>query len=164
MTDNLSFADQEKPVLPPMLNVLTILTFIGSGLLLVYAAVMPKLMSFSKAMMDKAAASGQEFSAKQLADMEQARRATDLVMANMLPLILISLVGAILCIAGAMMMRKLKKDGYWVYVGGELMPVLAGFIIMGTAQYTGALSVILGLGLPITFVILYALQRKYLVK
>jgi hypothetical protein len=161
--DQLDFNDGQKPALPGSLNVLTILTFVGSALLLIYALAMPKIMSFSKEMMDKATSSGQELSNKQMADMEKGRKGIELVLANMVPIIIVTVLGSILCILGAVMMRKLKKDGFWIYIGGELLPLIAGFILMGTAQFNGVLSVILGLGLPAVFIILYASQRKYLI-
>jgi hypothetical protein len=161
--DLLEFNDGQKPTLPGSLNVLTILTFIGSSLFLIYALALPKLMSFFKSMMDKAATSGQEMSSKQMQDIEKGRKGMELVMNNMVPLVIITIVGALLCIYGAVMMRKLKKDGFWIYLCGELLPVIAGFILMGTAQFSGVMSVILGLGLPIVFVILYSVQRKYLI-
>lgn len=162
MTDSLSL-QQEKPVLPTGLNVLTILTFIGSGLGIIFSVAYPLIINFSKSMMDKATASGQEMSSKQLADIEKSRHAMGLVQANMTPIIITGVIGCVLCIAGAVMMRKLKKDGYWLYVAGELLPLIAGFVLMGTAQFTGVTSYIFALGLPLVFIVLYTLQRKYIV-
>lgn len=161
--DLLDFNDGQKPALPSSLNVLTILTFIGSGILLIYALALPKLMSFSKSMMDKAVTSGQEMSNKQMEDIEKGRKGVELVMNNMVPIIIMAVVGAVLCIWGAIMMRKLKKDGFWIYACGELLPLIAGFVLMGTAQFNGVLSIVMGVGLPVLFVILYAIQRKHLV-
>jgi hypothetical protein len=75
---------------------------------------------------------------------------------------IVGIIAAVLCIVGAIMMRKFKKDGFWIYAGGEILPLIAGFILMGTAQYTGVTSVIAGVGLPLLFIILYLMQRKYL--
>lgn len=163
MADNLNFADESKPAIPSMLNVLTILTFIGSGIAAIYLLFLPKIMSFFKGIMDKAVSSGQELSAKQMEDIEKGRRSTELAIANMTPIIITGLIATGLCIAGAIMMRKLKKDGFWIYLGGELLPLIAGFVLMGTQQYTGVMSIVLGVGLPVAFIILYASQRKYLV-
>jgi hypothetical protein len=60
-------------------------------------------------------------------------------------------------------MRKLKKDGFWIYTAGEILPLIGNFILLGTAQYTGVGSVIIGVAIPLVFIILYAMQRKYLV-
>ena len=76
----------------------------------------------------------------------------------------ISIVGIVLCVVGAVWMRKLKKDGFWIYTAGEILPLIGSFILLGTKQYTGVTSIIFGVGIPVLFIVLYARQRKYLVK
>jgi len=162
MNDAINF-ENEKPVLPGGLNALTILTFIGSGLGILFSIAYPMIIKFFMSMMDKAVASGKEISAKDLAEMEKGRQAMAVAQANMTPMIITGIIGCILCIAGAIMMRKLKKDGYWLYLAGELLPVVAGFVLMGTTQFTGVSSYIFTLGIPVLFTVLYTLQRKHLV-
>ena len=99
--------------------------------------------------MDKAATSGQELSSKQLEDMDKGRQAIELAQANIVPSIIVGVLGAVLCIVAAIMMRKLKKDGYWIYVAGELLPLITTFILMGTSQFTGVFSAIIAVGLPV---------------
>ncbi|NOT92983.1 hypothetical protein [Ferruginibacter sp.] len=162
--DLLSYDEQGKAKMPGGLNVLTILTFIGCAISGLFTLLLPVIYKFSLNMMDKALSSGKEFSAKEMADMAKGRAAIELGTQNMIPLIIIGMVGIILCFVGALWMRKYKKDGYWLYVAGELAPVLGGFLIMGTAQFTGVASILMGIGIPVLFVILYTMQRKYLVK
>jgi hypothetical protein len=150
--------------LPSGLNVLTILTFIGCGVGLLFSLLLPVFYKFMLGIMDKAKSSGKEFTTKELEDMEKGKTAMELAQANMVPLMIIGLVGIALCLVGAVWMRKLKKDGFWIYTAGELLPVLGTFIVLGTAQFTGVTSVLLAVGLPVLFVILYAMQRKHLVK
>lgn len=167
MTDTTDFTtirDNGEAKLPGGINVLTILTFIGSAIALIFSAAYPWINNFLKSIMDKAVSSGAEMSAKDLQQIQDGRKALDLAEANMVPIVVVGIVGAILCIAGAVMMRKLKKDGFWIYLGGELLPLIAGFVLMGTAQYNGVFSIIIGVGLPVLFIVLYARQRKYLVK
>jgi hypothetical protein len=152
-----------KPTIPPTLNVLTILTFIGCGVGLLFMAVTPLISKFFLGMLDKAKSSGKEFSAKELADMEKGRAAMELFMNNYVTIVAIGLVGIVLCLVGAIWMRRLKKDGFWIYTAGELLPLVANLILLGTAQFAGAFSVFAGVGIPVLFVILYAGQRKYLV-
>ena len=57
--------------LPTGLNVLTILTFIGCGLMLIWILCWPMLNKFALSVMGKAQSSGTELSAKQLEDMEK---------------------------------------------------------------------------------------------
>ena len=119
-------------------------------------------MNFSLKMIDMAMSSGKEITAKDLQRMEDAKKLIILTQANMVPLMITGVIGGVLCIVGAMMMRKYKKDGYWIYLGGEFLPLIASFVIMGTAQYNSAFSIIIGVGIPLLFALLYANQLKHL--
>ena len=152
---------QPKP-LPGALNVLTILTFIGSAIGLIISLATPWFMKFSLDMMNKAAETGTDQTPKQIADTEAFRKVIELTQANMTPLLLIGAAGIVLCFIGALMMRKLKKDGFWIYVSGQVLPIIGSLALLGMAQFTGAMSYIMFL-IPIVFIILYAMQRKYLV-
>ena len=164
MTDQLNFSEEDKPTLGTGLNVLTILTFVGSGIAILFSLATPAILKFTKGFMEKAATSGQELTSKQVADMEKGKQAMELALANMIPLIIVGVLGAILCIVAAVMMRKLKKDGYWLYIAGELLPLITAFVLMGTKQFTGVFSVIYAFGIPALFIVLYTLQKKNLVK
>jgi hypothetical protein len=162
--DVLNYDEEKKSKLPSGLNVLTILTFIGCAIFGVFTLFLPAIYKFSLGFMEKAVSSGKELSAKELAEIEKGRAAIELAQQNMIPLMVIGLAGIILCFVGALWMRKLKKDGYWMYVAGELVPVIAGFFLLGTAQYTGVSSILFGIGIPVLFVVLYTMQRKHLIK
>jgi hypothetical protein len=154
-----------KPKLPSGINVLTILTFIGCGIGLLFTLLTPVIFKYALGFMEKAqSSSGRELTTKELADMEKSKAVMELSQANMVPIISIGLVSILLCIVGAIWMRKLKKDGFWIYAGGELLPLIGNLILLGTAQFTGVISVIFAVGIPLLFVILYANQRKYLIK
>lgn len=158
-----SLHEFEKGKLPKTLNILTILTFIGCGLGLILTLATPVINKWLLEIMDKAANSGSEISPKDLAEMEKGRAAILLVQDNLMPLLVVGVIAVILCFIGALWMRKLKKDGYWLYVAGELLPIISGFALLGTAQFTGVMSYIISLGVPVLFIIMYTLQRKYLV-
>ena len=96
--------------------------------------------------------------------MEKGRAAIEIQQQNMVPLMIIGMAGIILCMIGALWMRKLKKDGYWMYVAGEVAPLIGGFAILGKSQYNGIGSVIIGLMIPLIFIGLYTTQLKYLIK
>ena len=149
--------------MPGTLNVLTILTFIGSAIGLIFSLATPWLMKFSLNMMNKASEAGTDLTPKQTVDMEASRKVIELTQSNMVPLISIGIMGIILCFTGAFMMRKLKKDGFWIYVSGQVLPIVGSLALLGMAQFTGATSYIMFL-IPIVFIILYSMQRKYLVK
>lgn len=148
--------------LPQALNVLTILTFIGCAIFGLLTLLTPWITKFYLSMMDKGGAPGSELSAKQLSDMEKGRHVMEMTQANMIPIMALGMAGIILCFIGAFMMRKLKKDGFWIYVAGQALPIIGNLAIMGTAQFTGISSYGAFL-IPIVFIILYARQRKYLV-
>lgn len=161
-TDKLNF-EADPPRMSSTLNVLTILTFIWCGISALYTLAMPTINDFLLKTLDKAASSGKEFTAKELSDMERGRAAIELSNQNMIPLMVVGIVCIVLCFLGALWMRKLKKDGYWLYVTGELAPIIAGIIILGTSQLASIWGILIGIGIPVLFVILYTTQRKYLV-
>jgi hypothetical protein len=163
MADQINFNNElEKPTLSGGLNVLTILTFIGSGIQILsglwqfftaeksYKALqdaqgnLDAVPGFLKSMM------GPEM-------LEIARKTAE----NKMPLLLLNLVGAALCIYGAMEMRKLKKQGFLLWVTGEFLPIISGIIFIGMGMFKG--FGIIGMVFPILFLILYAVQRKNLV-
>ena len=162
-TDSLNMNEFEKKKLPSTLNVLTILTIIGCSVFGLLTLFTPKLLAFSKNMIEKTQASGKDMSAKQSADLQKSLEQIELSQANLIPLMVIGLVGIALCLAGALMMRKLKKDGFWIYVAGQVLPVVANGILMGADQFKGIWPVVM-IAIQVTFIALYATQRKFLVK
>jgi hypothetical protein len=158
--DVLAKKDFDKPVLPQTLNVLTILTIIGCSILFLLSLASPALMKFSRNMMDKADLS--DMTPRQIEDMEKGKRIMELTENNMIPLMALGMVGLILCFIGALMMRKLKKDGYWIYLAGQVVPFVGGLFILGMLQFSGFQSMILPI-ISLIFIILYTTQRKYLV-
>ncbi len=162
--DLLEYDDQGKAIMPTGLNVLTILTFIGCAIGGLFTLFTPMINKFLLSAMEKATSGGQEIPADKLREMEKGKALIELSGQNMIPLMSIGLVGIILCFVGALWMRKYKKDGYLMYVIGELAPIVGSLFILGTSQFTGVVSVLIGLGIPLLFVILYTFQRKYLTK
>jgi hypothetical protein len=158
--DNLEMNDYDNK-LPKTLNVLTILTFIGCGIIGIFTLLTPMITNFGLKALEKAgSAAGQDLSAKQVADIERSKGAMELMKANMRPVILVGLLGVILCLVGAIMMRKLKKDGFWIYVAGQVLPIVGTLVIMGT-KYNTPLSYAFYI-IPALFIFLYSQQRKYM--
>lgn len=156
-----NFNGERRVQLPSSINVLTILTFIGSGIGLIFTALFPVINNFLLKMIDGQMESGRDISANDLAEMENGKAVIEASLANMIPLMVIGFIGIALCVVGAIWMRKLRKDGYWLYVAGEILPVLGGLILLGTDQYTGVMSVIISLGIPLIFIALYTMQLKF---
>ena len=156
--DPKSFLEEPRKI-PEMINVLTILTFIGSGI-----GIISSIWSFTRA---KAAYEQlQSLQMDQMPDIakrlmgadpvEMARKAYE----QRFPILLISLVSYVLCIYGAMQMRQLKKAGFTLYTIGELLPIVITFIFLGSAAAGG--FAMIGYLIYIVFIVLYATQLKYL--
>ena len=161
MTDVLTdIPDTEKQY--GMLKTLTVLTFIGSGIALILTLLTPTLLNWSLKMIDQAQSSGRETSASELQRMADGRRAIEITQANLVPVMVVGIVATIACIIGAIWMRKLKKEGFYIYIAGEILPIITGFVLMGMNQYNGIFSMIIGLAIPIVFIILYSVNLKYL--
>jgi len=81
---------------------------------------------------------------------------------NRVPINLISLIGIGLCFFGALQMRQLKMQGYYLYLVGEIIPLIGMAIFIGIGSLTG-FSGIIAIGFTLLFVLLYTAQRKHLV-
>jgi len=160
-TDVLNW-DEKSNKLPGMINVLTILTYIGCGLGLITA-----IYSFLNAqktyddMPDALAKleNAPAFAKKMMGPdpLEFARRSLD----NKLPILLLSLVACALCFYGALQMRNRKKAGFSIYAIGEVLPIVAIAIFLGLGLL-GSVALISTFLFPVLFLILYATQLKHL--
>ena len=161
--DNLNADNYENTRLPQGINVLTILTFIGCGLVGLVAACLSALNDFILKYIDDKLTSGAYHTAKEVAAAEKTKASIELTQQHIIPLVSVGLIGVALCVVGALWMRKLRKDGFWLYIAGELAPVIVYGFIMGIDEFksTGGILRIL---IPVIFVALYASQRKYLTK
>ncbi|MBS1563039.1 MAG: hypothetical protein JST39_01565 [Bacteroidetes bacterium] len=164
MNQNYEMPSDVKQGLPTGINVLTILTFIGCGTGLLFTLCMSWFLKFSLRMMDNAINNGNLPESK-VADMERQRPNIEHMLANIVPVTIINIVGIALCFYGALRMRKLKKEGFYIYVLGEIAPIIAGAILLGvSSQYNGVMSYIMGAIIPVLFVVLYAVQLKHMDK
>jgi hypothetical protein len=152
---------EEPKKLPSMLNVLTILTLIWNpiSILLSIYAFFTAQSNYDKMVQvqDKIDQMPDFFKSMMGSDpVGAARKALD----NRVPVLLLGLAGAILCLFGAIQMRKLKKTGFSIYVIGDIVPFVS-MIFVGTGAISGV-SAILGIGLTVLFLILYGTQLKYM--
>ncbi|HEY4337835.1 MAG TPA: hypothetical protein VGM89_18120 [Puia sp.] len=153
-----SFLEEPKK-LPEMINVLTILTFVGCGLGFIgsfwtFASAKGNYEKLASVNLDQMP----DFVKKLTGGdpLEMARKAYEL----RLPILLMGLIGCGLCLYGAIQMRQLKKSGFTIYTIGELLPIIISVVLMGS-NATGAASIV-GYCIYILFVVLYATQLKYL--
>ena len=158
--DLLNFPEEKK--LPDMLNVLTILTFVGCGLGIVFSlygfATAPANYQKMVQMQDKM----DEMPGFVKNMMGKDPVGTSLkLLDNRTPLLLLSLVGCGLCLYGALQMRKLKKGGFPIYILGDIVPLIGSVIFIGTSTL-GGFSGMFGIAIVIIFILLYASQLKYM--
>ncbi len=119
-----------KKKLPDFLNVLTILTFIGTGL----GLLLGLLALFAGGYVTQyVGAVGS---------------------ANIFTLAIIILISNGLCLFGALEMRKLKKNGFYIYVAGHV----AAF----TSLFFGGQFNILGMVFVVGFIVMYGVNLKEL--
>jgi hypothetical protein len=140
--DFLNLEDKDMKKLPQMLNVLTILTYIGCAFGALMSILAVAGVGFLSSMMGKS---------KELADV------ADKVSGGSIWIgLIVGLIGVALCFFGAMKMRNLQKQGFYIYVAGQLIPIIYTFITVGIGF--GFIGVII----PIVFIVLYATQLKEL--
>ena len=164
--DNLNADDYQKKTLPSGLNVLTILTIIWSVI-----TILLSVWGFAKAKttydnMDKAMEQMQnpnmpKWAKAMMPDPAHFEDMTTKSYENRIPILLTGLIATGLCLVGALQMRKRKKQGYILYVIGELLPLLTTVFFIGAYMLTGVFGII-GISISLLFILLYTAQRKNL--
>jgi hypothetical protein len=160
--EGLNFDETIKPKLPTGLNVLTILTFIGCAWEL-YSTI-NNFIGGKKALeeMEKAQEKLAEAPAwaRKLAGPEVQEMMLQ-ALNNKVPLLIIGLIAVTLCFYGALQMRKLKKEGYMLWLVGEILPFIGSAIFIPALFSTMFIYFSI---FPLLFIILYTIQRKHLTK
>ncbi len=146
------------------LKTLTVLTYVGSSIQLImglwqYATADKRVADMEKQMASPDFDKMPDFVKKMMTP--EALQQAKAMAANNLPLLVLALIGGVLGIMGAMQMRKLKMQGYYIWLLSEIVPVIGTVIFVGTSLFSG--FAIIGLIFPLVFIILYTLQRKYLI-
>jgi hypothetical protein len=160
--DVLDFNDGQKPALPSALNVLTILTFIGCAL--GFIGGIWQYFRAEKGYNDLVKAQANIEQAPAWARKMMGPEALEMARKSMefkLPILLLTLVGSALCLWGALEMRKLKKQGFLLWVAGEFLPLIGSLAFLGMGMLSG--FYLIGLAFPIIFLILYAVNKKHLI-
>jgi hypothetical protein len=80
---------------------------------------------------------------------------------NRLPIMILGIVAAALCLWGGIEMRKRKKQGFLFYTIGSFLPFITSALFVGIFSITNGISVFM-IVLTLLFVGLYAMQRKHL--
>lgn len=152
----------EVPKLSGGLKVLTILTFIGCAIDLYnlvksFIGGNSALKEFDEAREKLAEAPA--WARRMLSD--DAREMLVKSIENRIPMLIIGIAALGLCLYGAIQMRQLKKQGYWLWLAGEILPVLSIVLFIGGVFFKTIYAYFLVI--PVIFIILYTVQRKNLV-
>ncbi len=152
-------ADTDR--LPTFLNVLTILTFINSGLsvLLCFFAFAIAPFTYHQAVQNQGQMDQLPDFLKLLLGSNQVEAAR-LSLENRTPILLIHLLAAGLCTFGALRMRKLKKAGFIIYILGDFLP-LSVYALIGFSLLIG-IAFACTCMIAVTMIILYATQLKHM--
>ncbi len=157
----------EGPKRPTFLTVLCILTYVGVGIGIVMSIMGWWALHAAQAMVDAtssmaegmANASGTDMNA--VPGMADAMASANSAVKWANVTLITGIVGSLLCLVGALQMWKLKKTGFFIYVVGELAPVIVSAILLGGSAF-GGMSLVMGAIFPLLFVILYGLNLKHL--
>lgn len=165
--DNLDNEEFHKPVLPSFLNVLTILTFIGSAL-----QILGSIWTFTqaKSSYDKKdeiiaqmnTPGAPSIVKKMMGDPQEFITTVTKGYENRIPILIVGLVTAALCIWGAMQMRQLKKQGFLIYTVGQIIGLLSSLFFVGFFMAKGV-TFMIGAAIVILFIGMYAANRKHLI-
>jgi hypothetical protein len=150
---------ERKGERPTFLTVICVLSFIGNGLGL-FQGTMGLLMVGIWNQMFKALS-------KSSKGMGQAQAEVENIFNSITWFSMMFIVASALCLVGAILMWKLKKSGFILYVLGQCLPVLGtlflfGFMFSGPAVGFGVMISIFSAIFPIAFVIMYGLNLKHL--
>jgi hypothetical protein len=156
-TDYLQAAYVQKPGVPNGINVLSILSFIGSGFQLLGGIAAYIIIPFSAKSIPETRGLEKTREMKPFSGFLQWSADTTLRQYEYrVPILLVTIITAFICVYGVWQMRKLKKSGFTVYTVGELaLPLF-------TAAVIDIWSSIFGFVIAILFIILFGVQRKHL--
>lgn len=160
MSDNLDNVNAGSAKRPTFLTVLCILTFIGAGIGILSGVWGLFTLQASIAALE----SSQSLLGELGGELGGALNSQLEALKNygMIAQIL-GIIGNILCLLGAFWMWGLKKTGFYTYIVGQVLPLVATFGLLGGAglgMFAG--FAILGAIIPIAFIVMYALNLKHM--
>jgi len=146
------------PQRPQFLTVLCILTFVGVGLGIIWSIIRWFSIRAMAAMMNGTS----DLPGMEDMDMESmpGMETVMLQAQHINTTSIVGIVGCLICLLGALQMWKLKKIGFYIYVVGEIAPVIVSAVLMGASAFAG-FAIILAV-IAVLFVVLYALNLKHM--
>lgn len=164
MTEEIIIDENEEPELGKRnkgINTLTILTIIGCVIMLGFILLGEMNMDTSydqHVMIQEGGTTGIEWTDRML---RNSWDSFQIMYENRYTMLSIGIIGVLLCLIGAILMRKGNLKGLWLWLAGEWIPLFLNLAIIGTSIFQGwQLSTIL---IPIVFTALYFRHKKYLV-
>jgi hypothetical protein len=163
MSDNLDY-EVEQTGVPTFLKVLCILTFIGAGLGLLSALYGTFTVQASLDSLEKSS----EVFKQMKSPMGDLSGQIEAIKKYGLISNIINLLANGLCLLGALMMWKLKKVGYFLYIGGHALAFTSSFLMMGSGNSGGLfgsmmiLAMVIQLIFVAAFIIMYGVNYKHL--
>jgi hypothetical protein len=145
---------------PVFLQVLCILTFVGAGLGILSGFIGILMMGTMEVMVEGMATVAQDMPGDVENEFLDSYRWMKIAQVG-------SLVGNVLCLVGALVMWRMNKIGYFVYILGQALPIAGAFLTMnniagGIFSGFGFAGVVLMSLIPIAFIIMYGLNYKYM--
>ena len=159
-TESQQVTGQGQGRIPVFLKVLCILTFVGSGLGILGAFVGLLMRRMTETNFRVMQSLGDDAFGLLGVDLEQMIKwQTYMNIAN--------LIGAAMCLTGALLMWRLKKTGFYVYVPGALIPLIVSaigmqYIMSGFMSGFGMMGVVLSGMVSAAFIIMYGVNYKHL--
>ncbi len=152
------------------LTVLCVLTFLGSGMGIlnsltnyvnadVLSEIAHEAIDLTKEKVDEKVASGE---GKKLAEKVISGASAMLDPEKLKQNYLLGFISNLVTLGGAILMFRLRKIGFWLYVAGTVVLVATPLIIFGASNLL-SLGLTLGFGIVgILFIVLYSLNLKQL--
>jgi hypothetical protein len=146
----------EKKKLPAFLKILCILSFVGIGVYLVtyiFGYIYVKTLIEDSRSLNEAFGEG--------SDVSNILKDSEPLMKNGILYYILSMIGCIICLVGVILMWKLKKAGFYIYIVGEIAPLILPFILLGGFGALSVFALVLGI-IPVAFIAMYAINLKHL--
>lgn len=148
-----------KGARPSFLTVLCILTFVGTGLGIIYSFFMLFWISTMERMFES------------VGDLNDVSNLND-QFANSYRWMKWSMIGGVLanllCLSGAIVMWKMRRIGFYLYIVGQVIPLIFAVLsfnsIFGGGMFNsfGIVGMIAGMIFPIGFIVMYGLNFRFL--
>lgn len=141
---------------PAFLTVLCILSWVGSGMVILGQLAGLAMKDFSKAAMGQYESMSDEIPMSDFSWYESMMGQSMRQLENIWEIFFIKVTAALIVLFAAIMMWKLKKSGYFLFLGGKAVVLIGLAVVMGatSGMFIGALIV------AIAFSIMYGLNLK----